>query len=117
MTTRDAIQGYFKALQAQNGWESFLADDIAFTSFTSPVKRVTGKAAYLQATKRFYSTIAAMDLKDLMIDGVRACALTHYDIKPPNGAPGFGSDVAEVFSVKDGKIQTLDIYFDSAPFG
>jgi len=32
--------------------------------------------------------------------------------------PGFsfGSDVAEVFAVQDGKISSFDIYFDSSPF-
>jgi hypothetical protein len=28
----------------------------------------------------------------------------------------FGSDVAEVFGVLDGKIASFDIYFDSSPF-
>jgi hypothetical protein len=29
---------------------------------------------------------------------------------------GFVSDVAEVFRVRDGRIESLEIYFDSAPF-
>ena len=44
-----------------------------------------------------------------------ACALTRYQLQPPAG-PVFGSDVAEVFGVRDGKISSLDIYFDSSPF-
>jgi hypothetical protein len=43
MTTRDTIQSYFESLSGKSGWEAFLADDMAFTSFTSPVKHVVGK--------------------------------------------------------------------------
>jgi len=59
--------------------------------------------------------ITAVKVKDLIVDGDRACALTQYDLQPPEG-PAFHSHVAEVFKVRDGKIASLDIYFDSAPF-
>ena len=116
MSARETVERYFDRLKQKSGWEALLADDIAFTSFTSPNKHVEGKPAYLQATKRFYSTIAGVEVRDLLVDGDRACALTRYDIVPPNGGPAFQSDVAEVFSVRDGKIAALGIYFDSAPF-
>lgn len=116
MNTRETIELYFDRLKQKSKWEELLADDMTFTSFTSPNKRADGKLAYLQATKRFYSTIAGVDVRDLLVDGDRACALTRYDVQPPNGGPPFQSDVAEVFSVKSGKIASLGIYFDSAPF-
>jgi ketosteroid isomerase-like protein len=116
MNTRETIERYFDQLKHKSGWESLLADDVTFTSFTIPNKRVEGKTAYVQATKRFYSTIVRFEVRDLMVDGDRACALTHYDLQPPNGGPAFQSDVAEIFSVNDGKIASLGIYFDSAPF-
>ena len=115
MTTREIIDEYFRRLEAKADWSACLADDIAFTSFTSPNKHVDGRAAYLEATKRFYSTIVAVNVKELLVDGAKACALTHYDLQAP-GAPALSSDVAEVFQVRDGKIVSFDIYFDSAPF-
>lgn len=116
MNTMEAIQSYFTKLERKNGWESLLGDDMVFTSFTSPVKQIKGKAAYLQATKRFYSMIRSVEVRDLIVAGDRACALTHYDLQPPNGGPAFGSNVAEIFAVRNGKIDSLGIYFDSAPF-
>jgi ketosteroid isomerase-like protein len=80
------------------------------------VKRITGRAAYLDATKRFYSMITSMEVRELMVDGDRACALTRYQLQPPRGGPAFLSDVAEVFGVRDGRISSLDIYFDTSPF-
>lgn len=115
MTTRATIEGYFDNLKQKKNWQSFLADDMVFTSFTSPEKRVTGKAAYLQSTKNFYGGIVAFEVRDLLIDGDKACALTRYRLQRPQ-APMFNSDVAEIFRVRDGKITSFDIYFDSAPF-
>ncbi len=73
------------------------------------------RAAYLEATKRFYSMITALEVRDLLVDGQKACALTRYELQPPGGA-AFHSDVAEVFEVRDGKITSFEIYFDSSPF-
>jgi len=89
---------------------------MAFTSYVSPVKQVNGRDAYLQATKRFFSMIVSVDVRELIVEGDRACARTHYALQPPNAGPEFASDVAEFFSVAGGKIASLAIYFDSAPF-
>jgi ketosteroid isomerase-like protein len=115
MTTRDTIQGYFDSLREKGGWEAFLSEEMQFTSFTSPIKRVRGRGAYLDATKCFYSLIKAMEIKDILVDGEKACVLTRYELQPPDGNV-FESHVAEVFEVRDGKIKSFDIYFDSSPF-
>jgi len=115
MTTKDTIQSYFNSLEQKSGWEAFLADEMTFTSFVNPIKRVAGRGAYLEATKRFFSMVSAVEIKRLIVDGDRACALTRYELKPPAG-PAFDSNVAEIFEVRDGKIASLEIYFDSAPF-
>jgi ketosteroid isomerase-like protein len=115
MATRDAVEGYLRCVKQGKGWESFLADAMAFTSFTSPPRRVEGKAAYLEATRRFYSMVKAVEVKGVLVEGDKACALTRYELQPPQGA-AFTSDVAEIFGVRDGKIESFDIYFDSAPF-
>jgi ketosteroid isomerase-like protein len=89
---------------------------MTFASYTSPVKEAKGKATFLAATKRFYSSIGSVQVRELLVDGDRACALTRYEIRPPTGAPSFTSDVAEIFRVKGDAITSLEIYFDSAPY-
>lgn len=116
MSTRQTIEGYFDALKNKTGWQDVLATDMTFTSYTSPVKQVAGRDAYLEATKRFYSSLANFEVRRLLVDGDHAIALTHYTIQPPNGAPPFASDVAESFTVRNGKITSFEIYFDTAPF-
>lgn len=113
--TRATIDGYFAALRDGRDWQSFLADDTVFTSRTSPVREIAGRATVVEATKRFYSMIAQVEVRRVIVDGDRACALTRYVLKPPSG-PSFESDVAEIFQICDGKIAAFDIYFDSAPY-
>ncbi|MHB8604096.1 MAG: nuclear transport factor 2 family protein [Thermoplasmatota archaeon] len=115
MTTRDTIQGYFDSLKQKGTWHDFLADDVLFTGFTVPIKRVAGKGAYLEATKGFYSSIKALEIEGIVVEGARACVFTRYQLQPPRG-PIFESHVAEAFEVRDDKIKSFDIYFDSAPF-
>jgi ketosteroid isomerase-like protein len=88
---------------------------MTFTSFINPVKQVTGKAAYIESTRRFFSMIVAVEVKDLIVDGEKACALTRYQLKPPTG-DSFNSDVAEIFTVRNNQIESLSIFFDTSPF-
>jgi len=115
MNTKETLEAYFSRLEQKKDWHSFLADDMTFTSFTSPPKRLRGREAYLESTRRFFAMITTMTLKELIVGGERACALSHYELQPPGGS-AFGSDVAEVFRVKAGKITSFDIYFDTAPY-
>lgn len=111
---RDIVDRYFESLKRKHAWDAFFADDVVFTSLTSPVKRVNGRAAFLESTKRFYSMISTVDVKEVLVDGDKVCALTQYELRSPAGT--ITSDVAEIFRIRDGKIASFDIYFDSAPF-
>ena len=114
MTTKEIVQRYFEELKQKGNWESFLSDDLVFTSFTSPRKQVTGKAAYLESTGRFFSMIKTVEVRDLIVEGTKVCALTRYELQGPAGS--FHSDVAELITVTSGKISSLGIYFDTAPY-
>ena len=115
MTTKDTIEKYLSSLQRKDGWEKFFSDDVVFTSYVTPIKRVSGRAAFLEGTKGFYGMIASLEVQSLLVDGDRACATTRYQLQPPVG-PAFTSNVAEVFTVSGGRIRSLEIYFDSAAF-
>jgi ketosteroid isomerase-like protein len=114
--TKDTIVEYFKRLQLRSDWQSLLADDMTFTSRTSPARQLVGRDAYLSGTARFFGMIVDTQVLDLIVDGEKACALTRYRLQPPSGGATFESDVAEIFSVSNGAITSLTIYFDSAPY-
>ncbi len=115
MATEEVVRDYLAALGRKQGWEAFLAEDLVFTSHASPGRQVSGKEAYLAATRRFFSMISAVEIRDMIVEGAKACALTSYELQPPGGR-AFRSEVAEVFGVREGRIASLDIYFDSAPY-
>lgn len=114
MTTRTVIESYFQRLERKTGWDALLADNVMFTSYTSPNRQLSGKHTFIEATKQFYSSIQSFVVRSLLVEGSNACALTRYHLQGPAGP--FASDVAEIYSVRDGKIDSLGIYFDSAPF-
>lgn len=116
MTARTVVEQYFERLRKRNDWQDSFADDAVFVSHASPIKEVRGKQAFLAATSRFYSSIGSVDVQRLLVDGGDVCAFTRYEISPPNGAPTFTSDVAELFRINDNKIVALEIYFDTAPY-
>ena len=114
-STRATIEAYFAALQAGASWQDHFDDDVVFTSHGTPAKRVAGLGAVVASTRGFYGMIEGVEVHAVLVDGVRACALTRYALRPPVGDP-FESEVAEVFDVADGRIVALTIYFDSAPY-
>lgn len=116
MKTRATIERYYEKLRNKSEWDSLFADDVTFTSFTSPNRRINDRSAFVEGTKRFYSMIVSFELRELIIDGDKACGLTRYELQPPNGGPHFTSDVAEIFAVTDGQITSFAIYFDTAPY-
>jgi len=79
-------------------------------------KQVNGKAAALPGLRRFYSMVSTFVVREVIVEGERACALTRYSLQPPNGGPSFTSDVAEIFTVRNDKITSFAIYFDTAPY-
>jgi ketosteroid isomerase-like protein len=115
MTTRNTVTSYFEALSAGTAWQSFLADAMTFTSHAAPQKQVTGRDAFVESTRGFYSMVRNAELRKLIVDGDRACAVARYELEPPQ-REAFTCDVAEVFTVRDGRIDSFEIFFDSAPF-
>ncbi len=114
--TQQTVHAYFDRLQKGSGWQASFSEGMLFTIRTSSASEVRGKVEYLRASAPFYSMIRSVKLRELISDGARACALTRYELQPPNGDPAFSSDVAEIFTVRNGEIVALEIFFDTAPY-
>jgi ketosteroid isomerase-like protein len=115
MSTRATIDAYFAALRAGDGWKDHVTDGATFASYGTPATEVAGRDGYIAATEGFYGMVTDLEVRDVLVDGDRACALTRYRLQPPAGE-AFTSDVAEIFTVTAGRIDALTIYFDSAPY-
>ena len=111
-STRDTVHEYFRRLSEGLDWQDMLSDGLAFAS---PTVTSSGRDSYIESTARFFANVRAVETRETLVDGDKACVLTRYGLESPAGKT-MQCEVAEVFSVRAGKIASLSIFFDTAPF-
>ena len=116
MTTKDLLDIYYKGFAEKANWEGVIADDFQFIGgdMTKP-EPIVGKAAYIQVIKRFSQLFQSMKVNEMIIQGDNACVIGNYDYLFPNGHK-INGNVAEVWNIKNEKLQSLTIYFDTLTF-
>jgi len=116
MTTKELLETYYKGFAEKKDWESVIADDFKFIggdmTKTDPV---AGKTAYIEVIKRFSQLFTSMRVNEMIVDGDSACVIGNYDYVFPNGKR-INGNVAEIWKVKNGKLDSLSIYFDTLTF-
>jgi ketosteroid isomerase-like protein len=116
MTTRELLETYYKGLAKKRGWETVIADDFKFMggdmTKTTPV---VGKQAYVEVINRFSKWFTDMRAKNVFVSDDGAFVLANYDYTFPNGK-SINANVAELWKVKNGKLDMLTIFFDTANF-
>lgn len=112
MTTKESVETYFKNLSKNEGWQNNLSDHM---EFSSPRQNSVGKEHYIEATLRFLQFVYGFEIKELIIEGDKACALVNYKVKSPKGNTST-CEVAEILTVKNEKLQSSKIYFDTVAF-
>ena len=116
MTTKQLLDIYYKGFAKKEGWESVISDDFKFTGGDmTKTTFVVGKQAYIEVIKRFSRVFTNMRVTNMIVEGNKACVIGNYDYTFPNGAKMNG-DVAEIWQVKDGKLDSLTIFFDTLTF-
>ncbi len=112
-TTQETIQGYYDGIKQKSGWQAFVSDAIAFDG--TGVKATKGKEAFVEGNNQFLRAVTTSQVKEMIVEGEKACVIVHYELMSPKGNKA-RSDVAEISAVKDGKIDSVTIYFDTAAF-
>jgi ketosteroid isomerase-like protein len=112
MTTKETVQRYYDAVARKEGWQSVISESMAFAS---PSQNTRGKDTYVQGTARFLQNVRDSKVKELIIEGDKAYALVDYEMVSPKGETRW-FPVAEILSVKDEKIDSSTILFDTAAF-
>ncbi|SEW51562.1 nuclear transport factor 2 family protein [Chitinophaga arvensicola] len=114
--TRKLLDFYYKGFAEKANWESVIAEDFRYTggdmNNTNPV---IGKQAYIDIIKRFSQRFEAMRVQQMVVDGDNATVIGNYDFVFPNGVK-INGNVAECWRVKDGKLSSLTLYFDTLTF-
>ncbi len=115
-STKQLLETYYKGFAQKEGWESVISDDFKYIG-GDMTKRApaVGKAAYIEVIKRFSRVFETMRVKEMIVEGENACVIGNYDFKFPNGV-SMNGDVAELWKAKNGKLDSLTIFFDTLTF-
>lgn len=114
--TKQLLEIYYKGFAEKVKWESVIADDFQFTGGDMTKQEpLIGKQAYIEVIKRFSQVFTTMSVAEMIIEGDKACVIGNYDYRFPNGQE-INGNVAELWTVKNGKLQSLVIYFDTLTF-
>jgi len=115
-TTRKLLETYYKGFAEKANWEGVLADDFEYVGGDmNNTQPVVGKQAYIEIIKRFSQRFEAMRVKQMIVEGDKASVIGNYDFQFPNGLK-INGNVSENWAVKNGKLQSLTLYFDTLTF-
>ena len=115
-TTKQLLETYYKGFAEKANWESVIADNFQYVGGDmTKVEPLIGKQAYIEVIKRFSQVFTAMRVKEMIIQDNKACVIGNYDFKFPGGQE-LNGNVAEIWTVNNGKLQSLTIYFDTLAF-
>ena len=116
MTTKQLLEKYYKGFAEKKDWESTISEDFKFVggdmTNTTPI---VGKQAYIEVINRFSRLFTSMRVKQRIVEGDSACVIGNYDYVFPTGKK-INGDVAELWTVKNGKLDSLTIFFDTLSF-
>jgi ketosteroid isomerase-like protein len=116
MTTKELLETYYKGFAEKANWDSLIADDFEYLGGDMiKTEPIIGKQGYVEVIDRFSKVFKSMQVKEMIIQGESACVIGNYNFKFPNGKEITGN-VAEIWTVKNDKLQSLTIYFDTLTF-
>jgi ketosteroid isomerase-like protein len=116
VTTSQLLETYYKGFAEKTNWESVIADDFQYIGGDmTKTEPIIGKQAYIEVIKRFSQIYTAMRVKEMIVQDDNACVIGNYDLKFPNGKE-LNGNVAELWTAKNGQLQSLTIYFDTLTF-
>ena len=110
MTSKTIVEGFFEAMYTKTGWQELITDDMRFEGPLGGV--ITGKEAFIGITDQFLQGTHKATVRNMIVEGDTACVLTNYQIGHPDMAL-LDLDACEIVKVKDGKVGSLEVYFDS----
>mgnify|MGYP001815866097 FL=1 len=112
-TPMQVVQGFGAGMASgTDSWKEFIADDI---TFTGPAAQVSGLGAFIELNEGFMSMvrgnrmIKAVEVDNFVITQIE------IDVEMPSGKT-ITLDMSEWYETKDGKIQSIKVYYDAEEF-
>lgn len=107
------VQGFGAGMASgTDSWKEFIADDI---TFTGPAAQVSGQEEFIKLNEGFMSMIRGNKMiKTVEVDNY-VITQVEIDVAMPSGKT-ITLDMSEWYETKDGKIQSIKVYYDAKEF-
>ena len=102
---------YYDDLLRRKKWQKLLSRDFLLSGTVA--RESHGRDLYVNNS--FFKMVRSFELREMIVDGDSAFAVVDYDLVSPKGKK-MSCDVAEFWKAKDGKLDSVAIYFDTAAF-
>ena len=99
-------------MSGTDAWQDYIADDIVFDG---PVDQVKGKEAFIELNKAFMPAIRGNKMKQAVESGNYVITQIEMQVAMESGKT-ITLDMCEWYEIKDGKIQSMKIYYDAQEF-
>ena len=115
METADVVQRFYDGIARKDAsWQDLLSDDVTFSDASGKLQ-AHGRDAFIQSFTSFLRAVEQVQVMQLIVEGENAAAVVSYDYVNPRGEK-LHQDDAEVWTVRNGAIGSLTIYFDITEF-
>jgi len=99
-------------MSGTDSWKEVVAENVVFTG---PVDQVEGLEAFAKLNESFMPMIRGNEMKQAVESGNFVITQLLMDIAMPSGKV-VKLDMSEWYEIKNGKIQTIKIYYDAEEF-
>lgn len=105
------LKKYYDGVAKGGGWGHLLSENFLLTGTIAKESR--GRDAYIN--NNFFRLVKGLKVEEMIGEGNSGFALVRYDLVSPKGK-AFSARVAEFWKMKDGKLDSVAVYFDTAAF-
>lgn len=99
-------------MSGKDSWKEYIAKDM---KFIGPVDQVNGKEAFIKLNESFMPTIRGNSMKQAVESGNYVITQIEMQVAMESGKT-ITLDMSEWYEIKDGKIQSIKVYYDADEF-
>lgn len=112
-TALEIVQGFQLSVgSGTSDWQSLISDNI---TFKGPVADVKGKQPFIKLNEEFFPMVRGYEPVNAFEQGNFVCLEGKFKVASPKGKE-IDLIMAEVYTVENGKIQSIRVYYDAEEF-
>ncbi|MBL4625940.1 MAG: nuclear transport factor 2 family protein [Flavobacteriales bacterium] len=109
----EVFQAFGQGLMSgTDSWKEVVAENV---SFTGPVDQIEGIEAFAKLNESFAPMMRGMEMNQAIEAGDFVMTQVELDVAMPSGNT-IKLDMSEWYEIKEGKIQSVKVYYDAEEF-